>query len=210
MLPEGLAIVEISDSIGYDIFVTLIREQIIENLKDNDEWYTNYRKQYPKGRTFPYHPNLGVTEEDYNYYLNNKDNFGIKSTIKSQLKIIQKGLEISFKGQDQLNIMNKIKIDLENLTINYSDKELIFTDSIYIPNNFNIYRSSWKGYKWIFNDPENMEGLNIWDMYSIPMKSYSITIGKIEKTGLTFFAIKLDETYPEKENVKIDIRFMIQ
>ncbi|MFK8007418.1 MAG: hypothetical protein AB8H03_13650 [Saprospiraceae bacterium] len=209
MLSAGLVNVEIRDSINYDLMVTIIRQTIIESLEKNEKWFTDYRKEYPEGQPFPYHSNLGVSKEDFDYYQKNKDVFGIKSTFKEQLEIIHDGLEISFKAKDKLDILNKIKVDLKENVVVFSDYNLKFSKKLNIPTNYNIYRSSWKGYKWIFSDPE-IEGMDIWDMYATPVKRYSLTIGRIETTGLTFIDIDFGETYPEKENVKIDFDFIIQ
>ena len=41
-----------------------------EHLVNNMEWYLKYVEEHAEKKSFPYHPNFGVTKEEYEFVLN--------------------------------------------------------------------------------------------------------------------------------------------
>ena len=39
-----------------------------EHVKNNIEWYLKYVEGHIRKTSYPYHPNFGITEEEYDFY----------------------------------------------------------------------------------------------------------------------------------------------
>ncbi len=159
-------------------------------IRENYEWFQEYMKTAKKGEALKYHPNFGVTEEEYNDFLTLYKNIEIVSTGKEEIQIIRKDSLITFKGANRLTIYNNVTIDLKNNQVLFKDYVLPFSDKINVDDTNNGLKSKWKGYNWIYKFPPSLEETEILDIENLNMTEVKFTIGVLERNGKVFMEIK--------------------
>ena len=71
-----------------------------KSIQKNTVWYRQYTSQY-KGKTIPWHKNMGIAEVEYKYFTENEDQLKFKKihNTKVQIRKTGKGYSISTGGR---------------------------------------------------------------------------------------------------------------
>jgi hypothetical protein len=167
-----------------------LTQKIQSSLQNNWEWYQEYIKTVKKGEPLGYHPNLGITEKEYDEFLKISKDIEVESTGKEDLEIINADNKIKFNADGRLSIYNDLTIDIENNQILYKDYVLPFLDEVNIEDADNGLKSKWKGYNWAYEYPVITDETDLTYLKNLNITIVRFTIGQLEKNGKIYMQIK--------------------
>lgn len=167
-----------------------LTQKIQSSLQNNWEWYQEYIKTVKKGEPLGYHPNLGITEKEYDEFLKISKDIEVESTGKEELEIINTDNKIKFKSVGKLSIFNDLTIDIKNNQILYKEYVLPFLDKVNIQDADNGLKSKWKGYNWAYEYPVITEDTDLTDLANLNITIVRFTIGQLERNGKFYMQIK--------------------
>ncbi len=167
-----------------------LTHKLQSSIQKNWEWYQEYIKTAKKGEPLAYHPNMGITEEEYAEFLKLANDVEVESTGTEKLEIINADNKINFKGDGRLSIYNDLTIDITNNQILYKDYTLPFLDEVNIENADNGLKSKWKGYNWAYEYPVISEETDLTDLENLNITVIRFTVGQLEKNGKIYVQIK--------------------
>ena len=167
-----------------------LTKKIQSSLQNNWEWYQEYIKTIKKGEPLGYHPNLGITEKEYDEFLKISKDIEVESTGKEELEIINTDSEIKFKADGRLSIYNNLTIDIKNNQILYKEYVLTFLEKVNIKDSDNGLKSKWKGYNWAYEYPVITDETDLTDLGNLNITIVRFTIGQLEKNGKIYMQIK--------------------
>lgn len=174
-------------------------------VQKNYEWFIESIKNRKEGEIMPYHPNLGLTENEYKELNLYNDNVEFIKIDSGKIKIIKLNNTISFKTDEKLKFLEFIKIDIKNNTILFDNYKLEFSDFPNILDPNNALKSKWKGYSWEFTEPKGFDIDNFKDLKTLTVKQYKFTLGKLENSGKTIMIIKGKEIKDGEKSVDFEI-----
>lgn len=208
LLPNSEVEVDIMDGIYQSPRQIELTKKFQIAIQENQEWFYEFIKTVPQGETLPYDEKLGLTKEEYLEMKDFMENIELASTGKEKIKIEVKDSIVRFEANGKLTKLNSLSINTKNNTVNFEQYKLAYSDTTNIITDKNPLRSKWKGYKWKFEEPENVNFENITDLSNLDIKEYTLTIGRLEKNGKTYLRLKGRET---KNGMKtIDINMPIE
>jgi hypothetical protein len=182
----------------YDERLNFLSTRLADAIANNQKWYFEFAKTIPDGETMPYHPNLGLTKEEYDELLLGYKNVQVFSSGQEKIEIIKDDNIIRFKTSGEKTqgfnyisfntYSNTAHLDLGN---NYNFT-LKLTDTISNIDTLNQLRSPWHGYVYKYSDflpeeIENIENISELEDYS----EQTIIIGKLENDGRIFLSSQL-------------------
>ncbi len=167
-----------------------LTQKIQSSLQNNWEWYQEYIKTVKKGEPLGYHPNLGISENEYEEFLKISKDIEVESTGKEDLEIVNADNKIKFKGDGRLSIYNDLTIDIKNNQILYKEYILPFLDKVDIEDADNGLKSKWKGYNWAYEFPVITDETDLTDLKNLDITIVRFTIGQLEKNGKIYMQIK--------------------
>ncbi len=176
-----------------------------QGVQNNYEWFVEQLKTVESGKPMPYHPNLGLTEDEYIELQSFNNDIEIISTGKENVEVIKNDSIISFKSQGKLKILESVKVHLNKDEIIIGQYTLTYLGAANITDTNNGLKSKWKGHNWRYEFPENLDLGILKDLENLKAKQYKFTIGKLEKNGKTFLQIKGREFYKGVKEVEFDI-----
>ncbi|MFP8965672.1 hypothetical protein ACKC9G_03715 [Pokkaliibacter sp. CJK22405] len=66
-----------------------LHDRIMASISQHQEWFQQYVAQAKQGQPLPYHPNFGITQEEYQSYLQGSRRFNLTRTAITQIKVTQ-------------------------------------------------------------------------------------------------------------------------
>ncbi len=194
LLPNGKIVADVMTSVKQSKRREELSEKSLAGIQQNYEWFIDYMKSYPDGKPKPYHPNLGVTEDEYKELQSLLSDIEFVSSLNSHITIKRKNNIIEFEADNKsLKLLEYVKIDLLKNIVTIGEYELSFSDTINITDDKNGLKSKWKGYVWKLEEPQGIDFDALKDLQSLKTKQYKFTIGRLEKNNKTFMSIKGQE-----------------
>ncbi|VAW27540.1 hypothetical protein MNBD_BACTEROID06-175 [hydrothermal vent metagenome] len=190
LLPKGEVLVDIMGFPKPDPRKLELMSKYQQAIKEHYEWFIEYSKNIPEGESMPFHPNLGLTEEEYEELISSMNNVKLESSSQKELKIIHKDNTISFESGGKLMYLNDIEFHLDKNTISWWNYTLSLFDSTRVTDEQNALGSSWKGYTWVYESTNGVDVQQLKDIEKYKAKQYKITIGRLDKNGKTFLNLK--------------------
>jgi len=197
LLPNGTTKADIMDGVKASPRYLDLQNKFLIGVRKHQEWFLEQQKIVEKtGKPLDYHPNLGMTEAEFNELKNLMESgTGIElvSSGTESLTIKWHGDSIKFEGTGRLNAYNSLLlIPKENIAL-IGDYKLDKFDLVNVESENNAFKSKWKGYSWRYEFTNKAEGFsqieNMNDLQTLNMKIYKITIGKIAKDSKTYLQI---------------------
>ena len=185
-----------------------LTRKIQSSLQNNWEWYQEYIKTAKKGEPLGYHPNLGITEKEYDEFLKISKDIEVESTGKEDLEIINADDKIKFKAEGKLSIFNDLTIDIKNNQILYKEYVLPFLDKVNIEDSDNGLKSKWKGYNWAYEYPVITDETDLTDLENLNITIVRFTIGQLDKNGKIYMQIKERKMESGVKTVENQIQIM--
>lgn len=205
-LSKGKITVDVMDGVKQNKRQEELTKKFQEGIQQNYEWFVDYMKTVPDGQPMRYHPNLGLTEEEYKELHGYMNNIELVSSGKSDVTIKHKNNTIEFKADDEkLKLLEFVKIDLIKNVVTIGEYELAFSDTVNVTDDKNGLKSKWKGYTWKFEEPKDIDMNALKDLQTLKDKQYKFTIGQLEKNGKTFMSVKGQEIENGAKQVSFEL-----
>lgn len=190
ILESKTVTVDIMDGIKSNPRQLELTRKIQSSLQNNWEWYQEYIKTAKKGEPLNYHPNMGITEKEYDEFLKISKDIEVESTGKEDLEIISIDNKIKFKADGRLSIYNDLTIDIKNNQILFKEYVLPFLKKINIEDADNGLKSKWKGYNWAYEYPVITDETDLTSLENLNITIVRFTIGQLEKNEKIYMQIK--------------------
>ncbi len=210
LIPTGEYIVDIMDEVTISPRRQELQAKFTKAMKDNPEWFMQQQKLVEiTGKGISYDPKLGMKEaewEEYKKLINNMSDMQVVSSGTAKITVTKTDDIISFKAEGKLSYLNSTTIDLKNNVVKVSGYTLTPLDTICVTNDDNAFKTSWRGYKWLFSDPANaVMPSSQEELTHFSMKLYSLTLGLFEKTRRSYIEISGSEISEGKKTVEYKI-----
>ncbi len=217
LLPNGTIKADIMDGVKTSPRYLDLQNKFLIGLRQHQEWFLEQQKIAEEtGKAISYHPNLGMTETEYNelkYFIESGTGIELVSSGTESLTIKWHSDSIAFQGTGRLNVFNSLLIiPKENIAI-IGDYRLDRFDIVNVESDNNAFKSKWKGYSWRYDFSNKGEGFSqiesMNDLQTLSMKIYKITFGQIEKDMKTYLQITESEITNgvKTKNIEIPIMF---
>lgn len=219
LVPNGQVNVDIIDGFKIDPRYELLNSKFLTAFQQNTDWFLEQQKIVEKtGKPLSYHPNIGMTEEEWiEYQTIMRKGPGVE-LLKNGSALVTfnyNGDLVTLKGTDRLSVLDKVKINLEENIVWIGDYKLDNFSEIKVETEDNGLKSKWQGYSWRFDYPSNSKGLDDInssdELQSLELKIYKFTIGRLEKDNSTY--IEITEKEIEKgikiKNIQIPFTFKL-
>ena len=167
-----------------------LQKKMADAIRQHSEWFAEYRQKFDF--PLPYHPNLGLSPEEYKEYLilTSKSKPELQLTGVEKVEVELKKNSILFFTRGGLQFFNGFEIDLKHnrITMNGHVLEFLSTESVTDSNN--VFRSPYSGYTWQFLEPGNAIKLPPEDYKKQNTSIYKVTIGQLETGNRTILIVK--------------------
>jgi hypothetical protein len=215
LLPNDEVKVDIIDGVKMDPRYELLYSKFMTAVQQNNQWFLGQQKIIEEtGKPMPYHPNTGLTEEEYfEFKALMEKGPGIEMVKSGTAKVMFNFQDeiIYLKGTDRLEILNDVKIDLANNAVWIGDYKLDNFQEINVDTDNNGLKSKWNGYQWRYeytNKPDGFSELSSTDdLQTLIMKQYKLTIGRLDKDKSTYIEITEKEIENGLKTKTIQIPF---
>lgn len=144
-----------------------IRKQMRDSIRTKPDWFRNFIKEQDLEKDLPYHRNFGVTELEYNKFLELKGTkeYGLRGRAKLAVMPDSNNLSVRFKSVGQLVGINYVHIDYPSALVTIAsplaDTVILKAPKVWeSEKDDNLFDSPFHGYTWKFisNDFENGNG----------------------------------------------------
>ncbi|BDS12774.1 hypothetical protein [Aureispira anguillae] len=208
LIPEGEFLVDVLDAVKVDPRLQELQAKLMKAVELNREWFIEQQKiMQETGSPVEYHPNLGLTESEYNE-LNEftKSGTGMEVQISEteDVEFIYIGDELTFKSKNKLDLLNLLKIDVKEKKAWLDGFELNDFTEINVDNDKNGLRTKWKGYKWSYTTSNEVD---LKELGEANVSSYSFTLGQLEIDNSTYMEIKAKEIVNGEKVLHTEIPF---
>lgn len=215
LLPTGEYIVDIMDEVTMSPRRQELQEKFMTAMKENQAWFLEQQKIVETtGKGISYDPRLGLTEaewEEYKKFIDSMSDMQVVSSGTAKVTVTKTDETVSFKSDGKLSYLNETTIDLKNKEVKVFDYSLPLIDTICVANADNVFKSSWRGYKWQFSDPANTTMPTTQEeLANFSMKLYGLTLGLFDKTGKTYIEISGSETSEGRQTIRYKIPIVFQ
>ncbi len=209
LLPLGKSVVEVMDGIKNAEQIQVLNEKLIKGISENYDWFLDYQKTLQPGQELPYHPNLGMTEKEYAELNEYNEKIEAISTGQEELEITRTDDIYSFKTTGKLSLLNSLTINPSKNEVLMGGRLLTKFDTIYVADGSNAFKSSWRGYKWTFEEPAEADLEDLRNPETVNMKSIKLTLGRLDNSTKTIliFSVKELKNGQRKINVETPIIF---
>ncbi|QOX64314.1 hypothetical protein FRZ06_13665 [Anoxybacterium hadale] len=145
LMAMGLQSAEDSDRL------TELIDKLQIGIAANPDWLTDYVKEY-EGKELPYHPNFGLSQEEYDEYLGLSDNIKLYKAADGVISIEKTDDEqYTISQKEGLRLIDNITIDLSNNTVSTNFGTCKYNGEIKASDQ-QIATGRWNGYSWILED----------------------------------------------------------
>ena len=190
MLPGREVTVNIMDGIHYSDRLLELSGKLQAGVQKNYNWYVDQVKKMPGGQPVPYDKKLGLTKDEYTEFLELAKQIEVSSTGTETIIISKINGLFTFKSQNKLAILDSLSIDIISNTATFGQYKMPFEDTVNVSTDKNAFKSKWQGYKWRWEEPNNLNMDAFKDLDNLNAKIYKLTIGRLEKNGKTFMNLK--------------------
>jgi len=208
LLPSGIVKADIMDGVLQSPRQVELTKKFKSAIRENYDWFLEYRKTIPKGEPMPYHSNLGLTKDEYTELAGFMDNIEVVSTGNENIVIEATTDCIRFKSHNRLAMFDSLTIDLKNNIATFRQYRMPFADTVDITTEKNGLKSEWRGYIWNFESSGSIGVGDFKDVSTLNLVQYKLTVGRLEKNGRTYISLKGKEV---KDGIKtIDFELPVQ
>jgi len=191
--PVGEHVADIMDSVAYPHRMVVLTERFKESIALHPEWFMETISGLQDGEPMAYHPNMGLTNEEYAEYKSLTDSVMAYSSGQEQITISMEDSILGFQGTGRLEIIDMIKIDLKENMAYISNIALPFADTVIVSDPKNSFRSAWIGYSWESGSALERSQFNMDSLAAMTITEYDVTVGRIERTNKTYLKVTAKE-----------------
>lgn len=204
-LAEGDFVVDVMDKIIQSPRQQELMMKFQQGIQNNYECYVEYLEKSTPGVPMEYHPNLGITKDEYNELQKLIKKIEIASSGRENVEIIKTDSTVLFNSPGRFQILKRVKINLVKNQIEIGEIKLSYSGSVNVDNDENGFKSRWTGHNWAYEFPYGLNSEMLKDVQNLIAKNYKFTIGKLEKNGRIFIQVKGLEINKGEKEVAFDI-----
>ncbi|WP_010248472.1 hypothetical protein [Acetivibrio cellulolyticus] len=161
----------------------------------NPSWFLEYSKSIAPGAEMPYHPNLGMTKEEFEEYkiLAESTTMVKKGTGTISIETDDKN-KIEIKNINGLRLINNIVLDLTNNTISTDYGICTYKGTIDSSDDQKV-TGRWNGHSWELEESNiDLNDISEFDK-NTSIKLIQFSIGQLEKTNevIVYYEVKIIE-----------------
>lgn len=152
LLPEGKYKAQILAN-DFPPRVKELMNRMNEALKGKEAWFFEYREKHKgSGDVVPYHPDFGLTEQEYQYYSSEVVKGPRPMVVKEvPVGILHDGKIMRFNALDTLAPLNNLSIDLEKKELRFAGELIPYKDPA--QNSERPNSGKWEGHQWRLEKP---------------------------------------------------------
>lgn len=203
--PVGRHTADIMDSVVYPERMVELTKLFMQSVAVYPDWFMKAVGEAQEGKPLAYHPNLGLSPEEYAEYLSLKDSIVSYSSGQEQIRITMDDSILGFQGTGRLDILDMIKIDLKRNVAYISNVSLPFADTVVVADSKNSFRSAWNGFSWKGGSSLDQNQLNLDSLASVTITDYGVTVGRIERTRKSYLKITIREMKQGVMELNLDL-----
>lgn len=204
LLPLGKSIVDIMDGIKNADKIQVLNEKFKKGVSENYDWFLDFQKTLQPGQKMPYHPNLGMTEKEYAELMGYYDQIEAISTGQEELEITRTNDTYSFKASGKLSLLNSLTITPSKNEVLMGGRPLTKFDTVYVADGSNAFKSSWRGYKWTYEEPTEPDLENLRNPETVNMKSIKLTLGRLDNSTKTLLIFSVKEIKNGQRTINVE------
>lgn len=190
LLPEKKYTADVMDGIESNPRLLYLTLKFQQGIQLNNQWYLKYLKTAKPGKGVDYHANFGVSKLEYEELKKLTKQIEVYSTGQEQLHIQKSDSIITFESTGRLSSFNQVKLVISKNQVHYKDYILKFENEVNVLDEDNAFKSKWKGYNWILEDPAHIENVDMSDIENLNLTLVRLTIGRLEKNGKMYMQLK--------------------
>ncbi|NPC94072.1 hypothetical protein HOO54_18065 [Bacillus sp. WMMC1349] len=170
--------------------IKAITKKMQKSLADKKEWFKTYISKAKKGEELPYHPNFGITKEEYRIFLDSQNHMKLIKTGETPITITKKEDQLILKA-DKTKALKEITFDLKNNTVKTEFGTLKYKGKVK-PSNGQTVTGEWSGEAWTLNEGKFTKDANT------KGKLVKFYVGKLKETGETLVYLNYREFNSQK------------
>lgn len=150
----------------------------------------------------PYHPNFGITEEEYEIILNSDDYMRLMKKGETSVLIANEENELTLAA-DQSEVIKNLTFNLKSNMVQTKYGELTYKGKVEASDNQKV-TGKWSGESWELSegDIKNKEDFKTMDE-NTQLKLVKLHVGKLEETGYTLVYLEYGEI-KDGENIRAE------
>ncbi|MGG3927358.1 hypothetical protein ABET51_15425 [Metabacillus fastidiosus] len=182
----------------------VIATKMQASLAEKREWFTNYMSQVKEGEVMPYHPNLGITKEEYQFLLDSEKDMKLVKKGETPITVTREGNLLTLKATNTTAIKT-LTIDLKANTVK-TDYGILSYDGEIEASDEQVVTGPWSGHSWNLKEGNlnQIEDINNMDE-NTEMKNIDFSIGKLKETGEIIVYLKTFEIKNLEKNQNEEI-----
>lgn len=180
LLPQGVIEVDIMGfqmPDGYEELVQRFRMAIAEN----QEWFVEYAKTSKPGQGLDYHPNLGMTEEEWERLGDMTEQMRMGVSHSGVIRVAHTDSTITLVGAGDTEAFNGLSINLNTKRLSTEFASWDYTKAIKANENQDK-TGPWDGYNWKYQE---MDTAALTDLENMTGKDYDLSIGQLQESKKT-------------------------
>lgn len=146
-----------------------------------------------EGEYLQYHPNTGLSPEEWEEMKSFKDSVRSVPRSTEQLTIRDSAGYYKFEGTGRLEFIGIFTLDPKHLMVRMADVDLPFADIVTVVDDRNAFQSKWDGLSWRYEYPPDLEPGMMKDLSNLTLIQYQFTVGRLQRTGQRLISIKAKE-----------------
>jgi hypothetical protein len=180
VLPPGKVMLD-PVIVAYSPRANELMERMQQAVATNRDWFLEQVKLAPPGQPIPYHPNLGLTEAEYEEMLTESKKPRLARTgQKIQVTIVKEGTIFSFLSEESDSPFENLRIDASTTDLsapvgNLGPAKWESSDGA------NTALGPWEGYTWHFEKAEAEANT---------ARLFTLQILRLKRSGKMFLSVK--------------------
>ena len=201
LIPVGKVYADVMD-VTVSAEALALTRKFQEGTKENPEWFREYTANAPPG-PLPYHPNMGVTEQEYARMLELAADFGLTKVDEAELVFKRvNDARIIIEADGQMTPLNGVEIDLDGDRVKTPHGETGPHELIDANPEGQLTSGPWRGVQWSLEklDEEIQSG-----------KAVGLAFGRFldDDLGILYYRTQWVEGGVELERISIVLHYRL-
>ena len=181
LLKDGFTTYDVMNGIKPNPKLDKLTTKLKRAIEKNYDWYIDHVAKVPDGEPLPYHENLGLSQAEYEEFLNLAKNITSISTGKITIVIApskESGrIHIKFPEMDALNI------SLKDSSVLYKDLKLKYSGIVHVNDDSNGLRTRWAGHSFLYENPSELSSEQMKNLDKLNYIKCKLTIALLQKSN---------------------------
>lgn len=204
-LPIGEYKADLMDSLEHPARYAELMLRFQDSVAKHQEWLMDAIAKAGEGQYLQYHPNTGLSPEEWEEMKSLKDSVEAVPRSTDRLTIRDSAGFFRFEGSGRLAFINIFTLDTKSMVVRMADVELPFADTVIVADERNAFKSKWFGYSWRYEYPPDFKPEMMKDLTTLTLIQYQFTVGRLQRTGQRILSIKAKEIRDGVKTLNLEI-----